>query len=336
MVNKIYCPVCKQEVEFKIKKSLIKEYKGVQVNVEENIPYCSKCGIELFVPEIENDNLKRLYRRYGELTGLITPEDIAKIRKKYNLSQRELGQILGWGKMTINRYERGALPSVSHSDILKLISKSKDFLIEKAKEALREGRISEKTYQKIQKTDKPHITDLRRKVIETELNQPENVFNGFKKFDFEKLENLISYIADKVDNLYLSSLNKYFWYIDFLHFKRHSYSVTGLSYIKYAFGPVIKGFVFNEIAAYPSNKYYVEEYEMEDGAIQTKFKSKRNYDLTIFTTDELQTIDTVINALKDKTCKSISELSHNEAGWQQTPYSELISYEYAEQLKLFT
>ncbi|MBE3578970.1 MAG: YgiT-type zinc finger protein [Caldanaerobacter subterraneus] len=69
MINKAYCSVCEQEVEFKIKKGLIKEYKGVQVNIEENIPYCSRCGTELFVPEIENNNLKRLYKRYEELTG---------------------------------------------------------------------------------------------------------------------------------------------------------------------------------------------------------------------------------------------------------------------------
>lgn len=70
MVNKAYCPVCKQKVIFKIKKNLIKEYRGVQVDVEENIPYCSKCSTELFVPEIENDNLERFYSRYEELTGL--------------------------------------------------------------------------------------------------------------------------------------------------------------------------------------------------------------------------------------------------------------------------
>lgn len=101
MMNRAYCPECKKHVEIKVEKNLVKEYKGVQVNVEEHAPHCSECDTELLVPDIENENLKRLYQRYRELTGLITPEEIQKIREKYGLSQRELGQILGWGKMTI-------------------------------------------------------------------------------------------------------------------------------------------------------------------------------------------------------------------------------------------
>jgi putative zinc finger/helix-turn-helix YgiT family protein len=333
-MNKTYCPNCKKNVSFTIKKEVIKEFKGIEVNVEEYIPLCNECGNELFVAEIENENLKRLYTRYREMTGLITPEEIQKIREKYNLSQRELGQILGWGKMTINRYERGALPSKSHSDILKLIQTSEDFFYKKVEEAFLSGRITERTYDKIKTNRKNHVAEIRKKIITAELDSPESIYNGFKKFDLEKLENLISYLADKVENLYLSSLNKYLWYIDFLHFKRYSRSITGLSYIRYTYGPVIKGFVYNEIATYPSDKFFVEEYETEDGAIKTSFKSRKNYDLLLFTPEELDTINIVINFLKDKNCRTISELSHQELAWQQTPMKELISYEYAKTLKL--
>ena len=43
------------------------------------------------------------------------------LRNKYDISQRELTAILDFGKMTINRYENGSLPSKSHSDYLRLI-----------------------------------------------------------------------------------------------------------------------------------------------------------------------------------------------------------------------
>ncbi|WP_232841497.1 Panacea domain-containing protein [Caldicellulosiruptor acetigenus] len=132
----------------------------------------------------------------------------------------------------------------------------------------------------------------------------------------------------------MSSLNKYLWYIDFLHFKRYSRFITGLSYIRYTYGPVIKGFVYNEIATYPSDKFSGEEYKTEDGAIKTSFKSRRNYDLSLLTQEELDTINTVINFLKDKSCRCISELSHQELAWQKTPMKELILYEYAKTLKL--
>jgi len=76
-VNKVYCYNCKKYVEYAIKKETIREYKGVIVNVEENIPYCPECQQELFVPEIENENLKRLYKRYKELTGI----DVCRSKK---------------------------------------------------------------------------------------------------------------------------------------------------------------------------------------------------------------------------------------------------------------
>ena len=43
------------------------------------------------------------------------------IEKKYNISQRELTSILDFGKMTINRYERGGVPTKSQSDYIKLL-----------------------------------------------------------------------------------------------------------------------------------------------------------------------------------------------------------------------
>lgn len=94
--------------------------------------------------------IKKIFKRYRSLTGGVTPEDISGFRKKYNISQRELVSILGWGKMTINRYERGALPSQSHGDILKAIILSKKAFIEKVADAYRLNRISKEIYDKLQ------------------------------------------------------------------------------------------------------------------------------------------------------------------------------------------
>lgn len=121
----------------------------------------------------------------------------------------------------------------------------------------------------------------KRNII-VEFDFFESIYDGFKKFDLEKLENLISYFVDKVENLYLSFLNKYLWYIDFLYFKCYLWFIIGLSYICYIYGLVIKGFVYNEIVIYLSDKFFGEEYEIEDGVIKISFKSRRNYDLLLF------------------------------------------------------
>ena len=147
--RKVYCEKCNEKVEYLIINEVKEEYKNVKVNVEQNIGVCSQCKERLYVTELEEANLERLYRKYRELTGIVSPKDIIEFREKYNISQRELVAILDWGKMTINRYERGSLPNQSHSEILKLIINNESYFREKVEDAYNMGRITEKIYTEI-------------------------------------------------------------------------------------------------------------------------------------------------------------------------------------------
>lgn len=144
--RKVYCEKCNEKVEYLIINEVKEEYKNVKVNVEQNIGICSQCKERLYVTELEETNLDRLYTKYRELTKIVSPKDIIEFREKYNISQRELVAILDWGKMTINRYERGSLPNQSHSEILKLIINNESYFREKVEDAYNRGRISEKIY----------------------------------------------------------------------------------------------------------------------------------------------------------------------------------------------
>ena len=158
---KHYCPYCNGEQEYYIEKRIFKHYKGVDVNVEENVPICKKCKNELIINNIEDENLKRIYNKYRKIKNIITPSEIKDLREKYNISQRELTAILDFGKMTINRYENGSLPSKSQSDYLKLISKDKDEFFNKVKEAYITKRISKKTFIKIENIINCKISTLK-------------------------------------------------------------------------------------------------------------------------------------------------------------------------------
>lgn len=68
--NIAFCPKCKRKVQYIIRKNIIEEYKGVEVNVKESIGVCSKCNKDIFVTELETENLKRLYQKYEEITGI--------------------------------------------------------------------------------------------------------------------------------------------------------------------------------------------------------------------------------------------------------------------------
>jgi uncharacterized phage-associated protein len=105
--------------------------------------------------------------------------------------------------------------------------------------------------------------------------------------------------------------------------------------MKYSHGPIIEEFAYKDILNYSSDKFYTEEIESSyDASVSIKIKSNDNYDLSIFNEEEIDIIDRVIVRLNNESCKRISSLSHNEDGWIETNLRQLISYDYAEKLKL--
>ena len=147
--------------------------------------------------------------------------------------------------MTINRYERGGLPTKSQSDYLKLLIENEDRFIEKVKESYENNNITEKTYKKIvsegqeENISKKRVQENIRRYLKEVLNRKPDIYNGYKSLDLEKVENIISYIASKVKKLTITSLNKYLWYIDMLSFNKRAVAITGLTYQNQKFGPTI-------------------------------------------------------------------------------------------------
>ena len=318
---KVYCPYCRKDVEYKIEKRDIKEFKGVKINTFENVGICIECNNDLYINLLERENNDRIYNAYKEKSNIITRKDIIDFRNKYNISQRELTSIIGFGKMTINRYERGDIPTKSQSDYLKLLIENEDKFIEKVKDAYSKELITKKTYLKvvndIVKNDdfELKMQDIFRRYIKESLNRKPDIYNGYKVFDLEKLENIISYIASKVKNLTVTSINKYLWYIDMYSFKQRTVSITGLTYQNQKFGPTILDQKYNEITVL-NDKYKREDIEIDNGTM-TKIVSNKNYDLSEIENDEKEIIDFVIKLLKDKKVTEISEMSHNEITWKK-------------------
>ena len=335
---RVYCPYCKKEVEYKIEKRDVKEFRGIEINTYENVAVCKECHQDLYVNEIEEKNNERIYELYREKANIIKPQDIIDLRGKYDISQRELTAILGFGKMTINRYERGGVPTKSQSDYIKLLIDNNDKFIEKVKEAYKNNNINEKIYEKIVSKElnnnitKKEVQDNIRKYLKFVLNRKPDIYNGYKTLDIEKIENIISYIASKVKNLTITSLNKYLWYIDMLSFNQRSIAITGLTYQNQKFGPTIVDKKYDEISLL-DEKYTREDIETENGNT-TKIISNGNYNLDKISDTERKIIDTIIKILKNKSVTDISELSHKEEGWKKTKRFERISFEYAMKLNI--
>ena len=335
---KVYCPYCKKEVEYKIEKRELKEFRGIEVNTFENVAICNECNQDLYVNKIEDENNERIYKIYREKANIIKAEDIVKLREKYDISQRELTAILGFGKMTINRYERGGLPTKSQSDYIKLLIENDDKFIEKVKEAYENNNINEKTYKKIvsegqeENISKKRVQENIRRYLKEVLNRKPDIYNGYKSLDLEKVENIISYIASKVKNLTITSLNKYLWYIDMLSFNKRAVAITGLTYQNQKFGPTIVYKKYDELSLL-DDKYQREDIETENGNT-TKIISNDNFNLDKISDSEKEIIDTIIKLLKNKKVTDISEMSHREDGWKKTKRLEKISFEYAMNLNI--
>ncbi len=55
--------------------------------------------------------------------GLLTSDEIIKIREKYGISQKEFSEVLGWGgRATITRYENHQVQDRVHDDVLKKLA----------------------------------------------------------------------------------------------------------------------------------------------------------------------------------------------------------------------
>lgn len=335
---KVYCPYCKKEVEYKIEKRDLKEFRGIEINTYEDVAICKECQQDLYVNEIEEKNNERIYKLYREKANIIKPQDIVELREKYNISQRELTAILGFGKMTINRYERGGVPTKSQSDYIRLLINNENKFIEKVKEAYMNRNINDKTYEKIvsknleNEINKDDIQNMYRKVINNSLSLKPNIFNGYKTFNLELVENIISYISSKVNNLTITSLNKYLWFIDIVSFNQRGISITGLTYQKQQYGPTIIDQRYKEISLL-DDKYVRNDYEDESGT-KTIITSNKNFDLSKLKDSEIAIINKIIKLLKNKNVTDISNMSHEEEGWKKTKKYNEISFEYAMNLTI--
>ena len=122
-------------------------------------------------------------------------------------------------------------------------------------------------------------------------------------------------------------MNKILFYIDFYHFKKHGISITGSKYVPLQYGPCPDRFqehfqrYIDQGVLIPLNGY--------------KFEIGQEPDMSIFTEQEMETINHVFNLCKDDGGRKLYELSHEEEGYLKTPACQPISYgKHASELKI--
>ena len=124
-----FCPGCLEDVELELIESSEKvNVRGEIFEVNDRHFKCSVCGEEFVDLRTCIDPFDAAYRKYRSKHGMLQPEDILQFRKSYSLTQRELAILLGWGDVTLSRYENGALQDDAHEKLLRLVMEPRNLL----------------------------------------------------------------------------------------------------------------------------------------------------------------------------------------------------------------
>ena len=241
LIRKIHmdCPLCDKTHEIEERKRLATiTLKGDKVTYEERFYFCANADEEeneFETGAMTNENLLNARNAYRVKMGLLTSDEIVAIRENYGLSQVDLAKLLGWGEATISRYESKAIQDEAYDTMLRLIKdnplQALEFLKKNADKFPLMKRIAIRT-KIVEKLDSYGKEFLTRQTFEGEyanFEEPSDS-NGFTMLNIDKIEALISYIAEKVSNLFKVKLMKMLWYADVLSFIENGCSMTGMVY----------------------------------------------------------------------------------------------------------
>ncbi|MDO8389042.1 MAG: Panacea domain-containing protein [Actinomycetota bacterium] len=150
-------------------------------------------------------------------------------------------------------------------------------------------------------------------------------------YDERKFTELIVYVADRLQvdrSGGATKLNKVLFFADFAHVRRTGRPITGAIYQKLQHGPAARRLrpVRDELIGKGQAELRQEEFL---GYQQHRLVPLRPADLSVFTDDELATINKVLADLEGLNGTQVSDLSHDEAGWRLVELGDDIPYEAA-------
>ena len=122
IIETAICENCEEDVEYKlgkIKKKLM--MRGIEIEVELYRGFCNQCGHEVYPAKYDKINYLIAHDEYKKKVGLLTSEDIIRMRKKRGMSQRDLANFIQCGEKNIARYERGAIQDRVFDYLIRLV-----------------------------------------------------------------------------------------------------------------------------------------------------------------------------------------------------------------------
>lgn len=334
--EKRICSCCMEEHEVKTVQVMEQgTFKDRMVSYNAYYMYCDKAD-ELYADEQQiQENDIRLKDAYRRAEGLLTSQDIIEIRKKYVISQSDLCTLLGWGGKTITRYESHQVQDRAHDTILKKIDRDPEWFLSLLKEA--RGSLTDEAYQKyLEAATLLYEADrdlYLRKAIEAGYArfQGNMLIHGNTELSLDKVVDVIRYYASssKITSLYKVKLMKLMWYADALSYKVRNFAITGMVYQAYPMGAVPVG--HNSII--DLKDVPCEEVDMgETNAYHFSLTGEKAF--PSLSDDDKEILDKVIKKLGKMTKDDIISFMHSEEAYAKTKLWDVISFEYAKNLRI--
>jgi putative zinc finger/helix-turn-helix YgiT family protein len=327
------CPNCEKETDLELIRTTEEvKVREEHISVEMEYYKCLACGDEFEDPSSKDDPLEKAYREYRHRHSMTQPEEVLAFRKRYGFTQGEMSKLLGWGAVTLSRYENGALQDEAHEKTLRLAMKPHNLLklIEESPNALTEVKRSRLREQLKNEDEEAHSF---ARIYEERFGKYEaDELSGYGKLDLPKLFNAILYFCK--NGILKTVLNKLLFYADFKHCKEYALSITGSRYVSLPYGPVPDKWTHYLAFLIEEGDLKMEEVFFSEGMTGEKLVSEKKPDLNIFSDTELKILLSVKDHFKDWTARRISDFSHDEKGYQETPKGRLISYTFARDLQI--
>ncbi len=342
LIRKIHmpCPLCDKTHEVEERKRITTiTLKGEEVTYEEKFYFCTNAAEnenEFENGAMTNENLLNARNAYRVKMGLLTSDEIVAIRENYGLSQVDLAKLLGWGEATISRYESKAIQDEAYDTMLRLIKDNPLQALESLKKNSEKFSVKKRLEIRakiVEKLDSYGKEFLTRQTFEGEyanFEEPSDS-NGFAILNIDKIEAMISYLAQKVNNLFKVKLMKMLWYSDVLSFAEIGRSMSGLVYRHEAMGALPVG----HYSLMNLENLNIQEEMSYNYDTMLHVYPVANMDYSVLTDEEKVILDKVIIKFKDYKTKDIVDYMHDEKAYIETKPGEIIPFSLAKEIRVF-
>ncbi len=148
------------------------------------------------------------------------------------------------------------------------------------------------------------------------------------EYNEAKFTELMIYVASRMAkdaSFGATKLNKVMFFADFWHYAQYGQPITGAEYQKLRNGPAPRRLLPVQNALFQSDEAH--QVRVRVGSYQQKrFVPLREPDLAIFTAQEIDFVDHVIDILRDSTATRVSQMSHQLTAWQMADVGSTIPY----------